>query len=75
MKLLKTALLAAGLAALGACSGGADNNAAAANNVVEDVTNVSDEGLVDNGLNESVDANAAVVTDNAVVANETGNAQ
>ena len=35
MKVLTTALLAAGLASLAACGGGAANNTAAANNAVE----------------------------------------
>jgi len=50
MKILSTALLAAGLVALSACGGAATENAAA-NNVSEEVYNVAPDDLgVDNGL-------------------------
>ena len=62
MKFLSTALLAAGLAALSACGGGAENNAA---NAAEEV-NLDSETLVDENvvlnegdLNAGADANAA----------------
>jgi hypothetical protein len=76
MKALSTALLAAGLVALGACSGGDDN---AANNVGADTLNVAPDDLgtdnflvdetlgndlgVDNtALNAAADTGAAVNT-------------
>jgi hypothetical protein len=79
MKILSTALLAAGLVALSACGGAATENAAA-NNVSEEVYNVAPDDLgVDNGLgNEAADLNAAdanAADANAVDANAAGNAQ
>ena len=78
MKILSTALLAAGLVALSACGGGAEN--VAANNVSEEVYNVAPDDLgADNGLGNdaadlnAVDANAADA--NAADANAAGNAQ
>ena len=75
MKRISTVLLAAGLAALGACGGGAETNVAANNasdalyNVVpEDLNLVGNEVLLDNGLG---DLNA--VDANAVDANSTSN--
>ena len=77
MKLLKAALLAAGLAALAACGGAEDT---AANNIVEDVSNVAaddlgaDENLLGNeSLGNEADANAAA--DNASTENASGNGQ
>ena len=74
MKLLYTALLAAGLVALSACGGGGADNAAA-NNVSDEVYNVAPDDLgAENTLgNEAVDLNAADA--NAVDANAAGNAQ
>ena len=78
MKLLKAAVLAAGLAALAACGGAEDS---AANNVVsEDVSNVeaddlgADENLLGNeSLGNEADANAAA--DATSSENASGNAQ
>ncbi len=63
MKLVSTALLAAGLAALAACGGAAENTAP--NNVAEEVYNVAPDDLgAENALgNEAVDVNAGA--DNA----------
>ena len=67
MKRISTVLLAAGLAALGACGGGAETNVAANNasdalyNVVpEDPNLLGNDVVLDNGLGElnAVDANA-----------------
>ena len=78
MKIISTALLAAGLASLAACGGGAGNNAAASNTAgnelppVENVTDYNTPAPVD--LNA---ANAATSTDaagNAATTNSTGNA-
>ena len=68
MKIITTALLAAGLASLAACGGGgAANNGAAANNVVEElppVENLTDLNVPAPELNvtNAVDANAASAT-------------
>lgn len=67
MKRISTVLLAAGLAALGACGGGAETNVAANNasdalyNVVpEDLNLLGNDVVFDNGLGDlnAVDANA-----------------
>ena len=67
MKRISTVLLAAGLAALGACGGGAETNVAANNasdalyNVVpEDLNLLGNDVVLDNGLGDlnAVDANA-----------------
>ena len=51
MKLVSKALVAAGLLALGACGGGAEEENAAANAAGEDLYNVASEDLaLDNGL-------------------------
>ena len=79
MKLLSTALLAAGLASLAACGGGGANNAAAANNAVEALppvdSNVADlNSVAPADLNASnAAANNAAAT-NAAATNSTGNA-
>ena len=66
MKLMSTALLAAGLMALSACGGGSENKAA--NTIVEDVNvvedNLSDENLLGtdtlgNDSGNAVDTNVA----------------
>jgi hypothetical protein len=69
MKLVSTAILAAGLVALSACGGGstAENNAADLNTLDEtynalpdDLGNAADEGLDANAVDlNAVDANAA----------------
>jgi hypothetical protein len=78
MKLLSSALLAAGLVALSACGGGAENTAA--NNVGDEVYNVAPDDLGSDNLlgnealgNEAADANASA--DNASADNAAGNAQ
>ena len=66
MKCISTVLLAAGLAALGACGGGAETNVAANNtsdtlyNVVPEDLNLGSDVVLDNGLGDlnAVDANA-----------------
>ena len=66
MKRISTVLLAAGLAALGACGGGAETNVAANNssdalyNVVPEDLNLGSDVVLDNGLGDlnAVDANA-----------------
>jgi poly-gamma-glutamate capsule biosynthesis protein CapA/YwtB (metallophosphatase superfamily) len=67
MKRISTVLLAAGLAALSACGGGAETNVAANNssdalyNVVpEDLNLLGNDLVLDNGLGDlnAVDANA-----------------
>ena len=75
MKRISTVLLAAGLAALGACGGGAETNVAANNssdalyNVVpEDLNLLGNDLVLDNGFG---DLNA--VDANAVDANSTAN--
>jgi hypothetical protein len=72
MKIISTALLAAGLASLAACSGGGANNAASANNVVEELPPV--ENVID--LNTPApELNVTNVVDaNATATNSTGNA-
>jgi hypothetical protein len=80
MKALSTALLAAGLVALGACSGGDDN---AANNVGADTLNVApddlgtDNFLVDETLGNDlgVDNTALNAADDAAAVNTAGNTQ
>lgn len=78
MKLLSTALLAAGLASLAACGGGAANNAASANNSVEalpPVDNVSDlNSLPPADLNASNAAAGNAAASNAAATNSSGNA-
>ena len=78
MKLLSTALLAAGLVALSACGGAAENTVA--NNVADEVYNVAPDDLGGDNLlgnealgNEAADLNAG--TDNASTENEAGNVQ
>ena len=79
MKLISTALLAAGLASLAACGGGAANNTAA-NNVTEEV-NLGTEDLGGNvgneaSLNGSADNGAgSVAADNGSAGNASGNGQ
>jgi hypothetical protein len=72
MKILSSALLAAGLVALSACGGGAENTAA--NSVGDEVYNVAPDDLSGDNLlgndalgNEAADANASAgnATDNA----------
>lgn len=77
MKLLSTALLAAGLVALSACGGEAEENVAA-NTAVDDLYNVTEEPLtLDNGVGNDLgnvtgnDSDVGNVTD----ANTTGNSQ
>ena len=79
MKVLTTALLAAGLASLAACGGGAANNTAAANNAVEapPVDSLDDVNTL-----PPLDANApppapvvATVADNATDNAAAGNAR
>jgi hypothetical protein len=53
MKLVTKALLTAGLVALSACGGGAEENVAA-NTAGEDLYNVTDEDLTLNGLTSDV---------------------
>ena len=75
MKILSTALLAAGLAELGACSSGGDD--AAANNVAADTYNVAPDDLgteLDNELLGN-DTSTNVGADNAATDNTTGNLQ
>ena len=74
MKILSTALLAAGLVALGGCGGGDS----AANNVTTDTYNVAPDDLGTENLlgnetlgNDVLDANLAV--DNAVTTDTTTN--
>lgn len=52
MKRISTALLAAGLVSLAACSGGAANNAAAGNNVAEPLPPVEEPNTADPVVNE-----------------------
>lgn len=80
MKLISTALLAAGMVSLAACGGGAANNAASANNNVEALPPV--ENLGDANALPPADANAgnaaagnAAASSNAVETNSTGNSQ
>lgn len=78
MKLISTALLAAGLASLAACSGGGANNAANANNNVEalpPVENVGDANTLppaDVSAGNAAAGNAAA-SSNAAATNSTGN--
>ena len=73
MKLVSTALLAAGLVALSACGGGADENVAA-NNASDELYNLSEDDLSADNLsgNEAAaneaDANASA-GDNAASEN------
>ena len=78
MKLLPTALLAAGLASLAACGGSSANNAAAANNVVEalppvdsNVAALNSVGPADLNASNAAASNAAA--SNSVATNSTGN--
>jgi hypothetical protein len=75
MKLLSTALLAAGLASLAGCGGGAANNAASANNVVEalpPIDNGSDlNSLPPAALNASNAAATNAAAGNAAATNAT----
>ena len=50
MKILSKGLLAAGLVALSACGGGAEENSAVVNTVTEDLYNVTDELSTENLL-------------------------
>lgn len=77
MKLLSKALLAAGLVALSACGGDAEENVAA-NTAVDDLYNVTEEPLtLDDGLGNDLgnltgnDSDVGNVTDT----NTTGNSQ
>jgi hypothetical protein len=77
MKLLTTALLAAGLVALGACSGSDDD---AANNVGAETLNVAPDDLGNDLLVDETLANDLVVdntalnaADNAAAGNTAGN--
>jgi hypothetical protein len=79
MKLSSTALLAAGLVALSACGGGAENNVAA--NAAEEV-NLETETLVDDNavlnegdLNAGADANAVSNAGENAAENAAENAQ
>ncbi|HWT12149.1 MAG TPA: hypothetical protein VN231_05305 [Allosphingosinicella sp.] len=82
MKLVSKALLAAGLAALGACGGGGEENVAA-NNATEDLYNVAPddlgaENLLGNetlGNDSALDEGAGNASDNAATENSAGNAQ
>jgi hypothetical protein len=79
MKILSTALLAAGLVSLAACGGGATNNAAsnAVTNELPPVENVGDANLAGpTDLNSAgpVDVNASgSASGNAVATNSAGN--
>jgi hypothetical protein len=76
MKLLSTALLAAGLMALGACGGDAEENVAAGNasedyNLTDDL---SDENLLGNeALDNAAGADNAADGDNGAADNTSGN--
>jgi hypothetical protein len=78
MKILSTALLAAGLASLAACGGGASNNAASSNTAgnelppVENLTDYNTPAPVDANASNAATSNAA---GNAAATNSTGNAQ
>ena len=78
MKLISTALLAAGLASLAACGGGVANNAATANNNVEALPPV--DNVVDLNAPATADLNAGNAAsgnaaDNAAATNSAGNSQ
>ncbi len=76
MKILSTALLAAGLLALGACGGGDDD---AANNVGADTLNVAPDDLgtdnliVDEGNDLLLDDSSLNEAENAAETNAVGN--
>ena len=74
MKIIATALLAAGLASLAACGGGASNNAAAANTAGNELPPI--ENVTDYNTPAPVDANAVATnaSGNAAATNSTGNA-
>jgi hypothetical protein len=83
MKLVSTALLAAGLAALSACGGGEEENSAA-NTASEDLYNVApddlgDENLLGNDLGNDLSLDNGAATEggdlNASTENSTGNSQ
>ena len=81
MKLLSTALLAAGLVALSACGGEAEENVAA-NTAVDDLYNVTEEPLtLDNGVGNDLGNDLGNVTGNdsdvgnVTDTNTTGNSQ
>jgi hypothetical protein len=77
MKLRSTILLAVGLVALSACGGGTEANTAANNVVVEDLNvsdDLSDPNLLGEDLNAATDVNA-VDANVAATENEVGNAQ
>ena len=81
MKLLSTALLAAGLVALSACGGEAEENFDA-NTAVDDLYNVTEEPLtLDNGVGNDLGNDLGNVTGNdsdvgnVTDANTTGNSQ
>jgi len=76
MKFVSTVLLAAGLAALAACGGAAENTAA--NNVAEEIYNVAPDDLggenaLGNDALDAVDANASA--ENAASGNVAANSQ
>ena len=75
MKILSTALLAAGLVALSACGGGGDD--AADNNVTADTYNVAPDDLGTDLDNELLgnDTTTNVGADNAATDNTTANVQ
>ena len=76
MKLVSTAILAAGLVALSACGGGAETNVAA-NNTSDALYNVAPDDLGTELDNELLGNEAAtnVGADNAATDNTTGNVQ
>ncbi len=73
MKLVSTALLAAGLVALSACGGGAEENIAA-NNATDDLYNVAPDDLTTDNLlgNEGV-GNDTTVDNTTTNAGDTTN--
>jgi hypothetical protein len=69
MKIITTALLAAGMASLAACGGGGANNAAASNNVTELAP--VEEGNVTDLNTPAPDLNAAPAADLNATSNAT----
>ncbi|MBX3560471.1 MAG: hypothetical protein KF780_01550 [Sphingomonas sp.] len=72
MRKISTTLLAAGLVALGACGGGAEQNVAV-NESVDELQNLTPEALESETAGDEADANAAA--DNAVTENAVENSQ